>query len=229
MTDCRVDEIADGVYRLSTHAPDAGPPPGLTFNQFVVLGADPLLFHTGPRALFPAVLAGLARLLPLQDLRWLSYGHVEDDECGSMGGLLAAAPQLRVWFEAGDALDLGGRRVRRWATPNAPHNPEAAVLFEEVTETLLCGDLLTQLGPGPALMTDLGIVERAVHAEAALRSATDDDAVPAALRQLAVLAPRTLAVMHGSSYDGDGAAALRSLADEWDRRLRRTPMKEDAR
>jgi hypothetical protein len=114
----------------------------------------------------------------------------------------------------GEAIDLGGRRVVAIPTPHAPHNWEAQVLLEETTGTLLCGDLFSQLGRGPALTTH-SLVAAALDTEAVLHSAPPGPAVPAALRQLAAFAPRTLAVMHGSSFEGDGAAALTDLADAW--------------
>jgi flavorubredoxin len=236
--DTRLDEISDGIYRLSTHLPELAPPFGLTVNQFLVLADDPLLFHTGFRSTFPQVSAAISRVLPLDDLRWIAFGHVEADECGALNQLLAAAPKADPIFsslgcaqslddladrrpgriEPGEALDLGGRRLVVIATPHAPHNTEAQVLYEETTGTLLCGDLFTQAGRGPAL-TGGDIVGAALDSEALLRSAPPGPAVPRALRRLAALEPETLAVMHGSSFEGPGGAALRDLADAWERRF----------
>lgn len=234
MADCSVDEVADGIYRLSTYLPDVVMSQGLTINQFLVLADEPLLFHTGLRATFPETVAAVARLVPFERLRWLSFGHVEADECGAMNHYLAAAPQLEVAFGAlgcrvsledmadrpprslapGEAIDLGGRRAVVMPTPHAPHNLEAQVLYEETTRTLLCGDLFTQLGPGPAVTTGY-LIEAALEAEDVLRTAPPGDAVPRALEHLSELEPRTLAVMHGSSFEGDGGAALRELARAW--------------
>lgn len=228
------DEIADGIYRVSTYVADLASPAGMTVNQFLVLAENPLLFHTGFRSLWPAVADTIARIVPLDRLHWISFGHVEADECGAMNHLLAAAPHATVAFGSlgcalsvrdlaerpphavadGDALDLGGRRVRFVATPHVPHNWESQVLYEETTGTLLCGDLFTQAGACHALGEDL--VARALNTEQVLGSATRGPAVPAALRQLARLEPRTLAVMHGSSYSGDGGSALRELASGWE-------------
>ena len=166
----RTDEIADGVYRFSTFVPEVSPE-GFTFNQFLIKGAEPLLFHTGPRAMFSSVSAAVSRVVPLAELRWIGFGHVEADECGSMNQWLAAAPRAVVAHGAvgvmvslndlcdrppramndGEVLDLGGKRVRHIDTPHVPHNWEARVLFEETTRTLLCGDLFTHIGDGPAL------------------------------------------------------------------------------
>ena len=237
MGDSRVDEIADGIYRVSTCLPHAVGDRDLTVNQFLVLADEPLLFHTGFRASFAETSAAVARVLPLERLRWLSFGHVEADECGAMNQYLAHAPRLEVAFGAqgcrvsiddladrlprrlapGEAMDLGGRRVVALPTPHAPHNAEAQVLFEQTTGTLLCGDLFAQLGDGSAVSGD-NLVDAAVEAEGVLGWAAPGDAVPAALDGLADLAPRTLAVMHGSSFEGDGAGALRELATAWRRR-----------
>jgi flavorubredoxin len=234
VTDCKLDEVADGIYRISTYLPDVVAARGLTINQFLVLADEPLLVHTGLRTTFPETVAAVARLVPLERLRWLSFGHVEADECGAMNHFLAAAPQLEVAFgelgcrvslgdmadrpprslAPGEAIDLGGRRVVVVPTPHAPHNLEAQVLYEETTRTLLCGDLFTQLGPGPAVTTGY-LIDAALAAEEVLRTTTPGDAVPRALEHLADLEPRTLAVMHGSSFEGDGGMALRELARAW--------------
>jgi glyoxylase-like metal-dependent hydrolase (beta-lactamase superfamily II) len=234
VADCTVDEVADGIHRISTYLPDVLSAHGLTINQFLVLADEPLLVHTGLRTTFPETVAAVARLVPLERLRWLSFGHVEADECGAMNHYLAAAPQLEVVFGAlgcrvslediadrpprslapGEAIDLGGRRVVVVPTPHAPHNLEAQVLYEETTRTLLCGDLFTQLGPGPALTTGY-LIDAALAAEDVLRTNPPGDAVPRALVHLADLEPRTLAVMHGSSFEGDGGMALRELAQAW--------------
>jgi flavorubredoxin len=237
MGDSRVEEIADGIYRVSTCLPHAVGDRDLTINQFLVLADEPLLFHTGLRASFAETSAAVERVLPLGRLRWLSFGHVEADECGAMNRYLAAAPRMEVAFGAlgcrvsiddladrlprrlapGEAIDLGGRRVVALPTPHAPHNAEAQVMFEETTGTLLCGDLFSQLGDGPAVTTG-SLVDDAVEAEAVLSWASPGASVPEALERLADLEPRTLAVMHGSSFEGDGGGALRELAVTWRRR-----------
>src|ERR1700752_2968440 len=91
-----LDEISDGIYRLSTFLPEVAPPSGFTFNQFLVRAEEPLLFHTGPRGMFPLVAEAVARVLPVESLRWITFGHVEADECGSMNMWLAAAPASEV-------------------------------------------------------------------------------------------------------------------------------------
>jgi flavorubredoxin len=233
-----IDEIADRIYRLSTWVPDIAPPAGFAFNQFLVDADEPLLFHTGPRAMFPLVSAAVAKIRPVEDVRWITFGHVESDECGSMNQWLAAAPNAEVAHGVtgvmvslndmcdrppraladGEVLDLGGKRIRHIDTPHVPHAWEARVLYEETTGTLLCGDLFTHLGNGPALTTD-DIVEPAMEAEAMFRSTSLAPHTTVTLGQLADLEPRTLALMHGSSFTGDGGSALRALAGAYDERF----------
>jgi flavorubredoxin len=233
----KIDEIADGIYRLSTWVPDMAPPAGFTFNQFVIDADQPLLFHTGPRGMFPLVSAAVAEIVPLERLRWIAFGHVEADENGAMNQFLAAAPQAEIAHGAlgcavqindladrppralneGEVLDLGGKRVRQISTPHVPHAWEAQVLFEETTGTLFCGDLFTHLGNGPALTND-DIVEPAMEGEALFRASSLAPDTTLVMSRLAELEPRTLAVMHGSSFAGDGRKALESLAAAYDER-----------
>jgi flavorubredoxin len=229
-----VDEIADGVYRIATLVPEVGPD-GFTFNQFLVRGEEPLLFHTGPRGMFPLVAEAVATVLPVESLRWITFGHVEADECGSMNMWLAAAPQSTVAhgalgcdvslndlcdrppraLEEGEVIDIGGKRLRQISTPHVPHGWEAQVLWEETTGTLLCGDLFSQVGGGPALRTD-DVVEPAMVAEDLFHASSLAPQTVATLRALGDLRPTTLAIMHGSSFAGDGAAALHQLADRYE-------------
>ena len=224
------DEIAPDIFRLSTFVPEVGPT-GFTFNQFLVRAKEPLLFHTGPRAMFPAVKAAVAALIPVESLRWITFGHVESDECGSMNQWLELAPNATVAhgevgcmvsvndladrppraLQNGEVLDLGGKRVRHFDTPHVPHCWDAGVLFEETTRTLFCGDLFTQLGNESAL-TSKDIVGPAKEAEAAFNATCLTPTTGKTIRTLAELQPSVLAVMHGSSFEGDGAAALRDLA-----------------
>jgi len=227
----RTDEIAPGIFRISTLVPDVTPD-GFTFNQFVVRAEQPLLFHTGPRALFPAVSQAVAKIVPLADLRWITFGHVESDECGSMNQWLAAAPRSQVAHGGigvmvslndlcdrppraladGEVLDLGGKRVRHIDTPHVPHAWESRVLFEETTKTLFSGDLFTRTGDGPPL-TEGDIVGPAKAAEEMFRASCYTSAAGPTIRKLAELRPTTIAIMHGSSFRGDGSKPLRELAD----------------
>ena len=230
-----VDEIADGIYRLSTWVPDIAPPAGFTFNQFLIDADEPLLFHTGPRAMFPLIADAVARILPVERLRWITFGHVEADECGSMNNWLAAAPEAQVAHGVigclvslndmadrlprpladGEVLDLGGKSVRHLDTPHVPHGWDAGVLYEETTGTLLCGDLFTHLGDGPALTSD-DIIERAMDAETIFRSTSLAPDTADVIRRLGDLSPNVLALMHGSSFNGDGSRALYDLAGAYE-------------
>ncbi|HEY3845786.1 MAG TPA: MBL fold metallo-hydrolase [Acetobacteraceae bacterium] len=235
----RIDEVAAGIYRLSTFVSEVAAPLGFTFNQFLALGEEPLLFHCGHRRMFPLIAAAMARVLPPERLRWITFGHIEADECGAMNEWLAIAPQATVahggvasrvslddmadrpprTLADGEVIDLGGKRVRYLDTPHVPHGWEAGVLFEETTGTLLCGDLFTHAGNGPALVaTD--VVGPAMAAEDMFGFSSLAPATGPTIRRLAGLAPATLALMHGSSYAGDGALALRDLADHYDRLVR---------
>jgi flavorubredoxin len=226
----RVDEIADGVFRISTLVTNVNPPAGFSFNQFLVTGEEPLLFHCGHRKMFPEIAAAVATVLPLDRLKWLSFSHVEADECGALERWLDAAPNAvaahgavgcRIWvadvtdrmrvLRDGEVLDLGGRRVRHLDTPHLPHGWDAGLLFEETTETLLCSDIFGHGGDGPAVTRD-DLAERAIAAEERSRSMSLTPETPATLRRLAALNPKTLGVMHGSSFAGDAARSLETLA-----------------
>lgn len=241
MNDTKVDQIADRIYRISTCIPELAPG-GFTFNQFVIDAEEPLLYHTGMRQLFPAVREAVEKVLPVERLRWIAFAHVEADECGGVHDFLQVAPQAQVAHGAlgvmlslndmldrqprpladGEVLDLGGAGLRRSvlevATPHVPHNWESHVFFEQETRTLFCGDLCTQLGDGPAV-TDQDLLDAAVVAEETFWQTSMGPAIPAAYRRLADLDPSTLAVMHGSSYNGDCARLLRDLADVYESRF----------
>ena len=237
MPDTLIDEIADGIYRLSTFVPEVGPT-GFTFNQFLIADDEPLLFHTGQRMLFDSVSEAVATVVPIDTLRWITFGHIEADECGSMNQFLAAAPRAEVAHGGlgcmvslndladrppvplanGQVLELGTHRVRHIDTPHVPHGWEARVLFEETTKTLLCGDLFTQLGQGAAL-TSNDVLAAAAQAEDVFGASCLTPATAPTIRTLAELDPNTLAVMHGSSVTGDCSGALRGLADDYERRL----------
>jgi flavorubredoxin len=235
----KISEIANGIYRISTFVPDIAPPAGFTFNQFLILGDEPLIFHTGLRKMFPLNRDAVSRLIPPERLRWIAFGHFEADECGAMNEWLAIAPNAQVAhgetgcmvslndmadrtprvLQDGEVIDLGcGKRVRYVDTPHTPHGWDAGVLYEESTRTLLCGDLFTQLGNGPAL-TEGDIVGPAIAAEDLFRYSCLNPSMGTTIRALAKLSPRMLALMHGPSFSGDGAAALRTLADDYDRRI----------
>jgi flavorubredoxin len=233
----KIDEIAEGIFRLSTWVADIAPPAGFTFNQFVVKADQPLLFHTGPRAMFPLVSEAVGRILPVEELRWITFGHVESDECGSMNQWLEAAPRAEVAhgilgclvslndladrpprpLANGEVLDLGGKQIRHIDTPHVPHGWEARVLFDETTKTLLCGDLFTHFGDG-APVTSSDIVAPAMEGESVFRASSLAPDTATVMRSLGDLEPTTLGLMHGSSFSGNGKEALYDLASSYEDR-----------
>lgn len=234
----RVSEIAPNIYRLSTFVPDIAPPAGFTINQFLIDADEPLLFHAGPRGMFPLISEAVASIMPLERLRWISFSHLESDESGGMNEWLKAAPQATVahgeigcMVSLGDladraprpladneVMDLGGKRVRFLYTPHVPHSWDAGLMYEEETGTLLCSDLFTHLGD-PEAVTDGDILGPAAQAEDAFQSTPLTPQLGPTIRRLAGLNPRTLAVMHGSSFNGDCPAALETLAEFYEGRL----------
>jgi flavorubredoxin len=232
-----INEIADGIYRISTLVPEIGPT-GFTFNQFLVDAEEPLLFHTGHRRMFPLVAEAVATVMPVDRLRWIMFGHLEADECGAMNEFLAAAPGAQVAHGAlgcmvsiddladraprplgpDEVIDLGGKRVRNLDTPHVPHGWDAHAILEETTNTLFCGDLMTQVGPGPAITGD-DLLEGAAAAEDMFQATCLTPLTARSIRTLADLQPARLAIMHGSSFEGDAGGALHALADEYDRRV----------
>lgn len=230
----QVNEIAPDIYRLSTYVSDAD----FMFNQFLIDADQPLLFHTGLRSLFPLISAAVARVIPVERLQWITFGHLEADESGSMNSWLAAAPHAQVAHGAmgcvvsvndladrpprtlqdGEVIDLGGRQVRRLETPHVPHGWDAGLFFEETTGTLLCGDLFTMIGNSQAL-TEQEITGPALRAEDTFRATCLTPATGPAIRALADLQPRTLGLMHGPAYAGDCVQVLHDLAAVYDERL----------
>ena len=238
MLSTNIHEIADGVFRLSTLVPDVGPD-GFTFNQFLVTGDEPVLFHTGGRQLYPLVSEAVAKVVPLDSLRWISFGHLESDESGAMNLFLAAAPASEVIYNPlgcdvslNDLCDrppvisdgsstFGGstHALRIVMTPHVPHGWEAQVLFDETTRTLFCGDLFSATGDGPAIRHEGDVVGAAMAAEDLFGATCLTPAAGPTIRRLAELEPRTLAIMHGPSYAGDCVQALHDLADAYEARL----------
>jgi flavorubredoxin len=229
----RVDEIAEGIFRISTSVPIPAIPGGFTFNQILIRDETPLLFHTGPRGLFEATRAAIETVLPVSSLRYLSYSHFEADECGAMNALLALAPgavplcgRVSAMVSMGDMadrppksmsdgeeLDLGRHRIRWMDTPHVPHGWDAGLLWEPTTQTLLCGDLFTQPGAELPSVTEGDILGPSEAMRAGMGYFSCLDKARTTLARLAALRPQTLATMHGSSFRGDGAALLQGLAD----------------
>jgi len=235
-----VDQIAERIYRISTCIPELAPG-GFTFNQFLVDAEEPLLYHTGMRGLFPLVREAIERVMPVDRLRWIAFSHVEADECGAVNEFLEVAPHAQVAhgalgvmlslndqlsraprpLEDGEVIDIGGasiaRRVIELSTPHVPHNWESHMFFEQETGTLFLGDLLTQVGDGPAITGD-DLLQAAIDAEDLFHQTSIGPAVPATYRRIADLNPKRLAIMHGSSFEGDCATLLRQMADVYEER-----------
>lgn len=227
----QVTKLAEDIYRLSVFVPEIGPPAGFTFNSFLIIDDEPLLFHAGQRAMFPAFSEAVSSLMPIEKLRWLSFGHIEADECGAMNLWLAAAPQVQVVHGQtaceislrdladrpprivadGELITSGRRRIRYIDTPHVPHAWESGVIFEETSGILFCGDLFTQFGPEAVSRAD--IVGGAIAAEEAFHSTSVGISTAPTIRRLAALGPSALALMHGPTFFGDGASALSRLAD----------------
>jgi len=235
IADTRVDEIAEDIYRISTPVPPGAlHPHGFSYNQFLIVDEEPLLHHTGMRSMFPLVRRAIETILPLARLRWLSFGHVEADECGAFAALAAAAPNARhlcgqmqaVLAEVNALTDrppellgdggcrtLGKRRVCWLDAPHVPHAWDNGFLFETTTRTLFAGDLLSQEGAGDPPVTEQCLLA----ASEALRRRIDyfshAPGTRAAIERLAALRPELVACMHGSAFRGDGGRLLRGLAE----------------
>jgi flavorubredoxin len=227
----RIDEIADGIFRIAT--PVTVVPGGFSFNQFLILDDEPLLFHTGLRRIFPQVSAAISRVMPLERLRWISFSHFEADECGAINDFLAAAPkaeplcgQVAAMVSVNDAADRParvmadnetrslGRHVVRWFdTPHLPHAWECGFLMEDTTRTFFCGDLFTDGGADHPPVTTDDILESSERFRHQLDYYSHTKGARAMLARLAERRPTMLARMHGSAWQGDGASLLMALAD----------------
>lgn len=228
----RVDEIADGIFRISTSVPLPALPGGFTFNQILIRDAAPLLFHTGLRGHFEATRAAIERVLPVSSLRYVAYSHFEADECGAINAFLAVAPtavplcsRVSALVSMGDMadrppramgdeeeLDLGRHRIRWLDTPHVPHGWDAGLLWVATAHTLLCGDLFTQPGAELPPVTEGDILGPSEAMRAGMDYYACRDKARTSLARLAELQPQTLATMHGSSFRGDGAALLGALS-----------------
>jgi flavorubredoxin len=224
-------EIAAGIYRINTPIAIPGGI-GFNFNQYLVDDDEPLLFHTGPRRLFPLTAEAIARVLPLERLRYIGFSHYEADECGALNDLLAAAPaavpvcsRIAAMVSVDDfatrpsrALADGellrtGRRVFTWlAAPHVPHGWDCGFMMELESGTLFCGDLFTQGGPGAEPLTEGDILGPSEAFRREMDYYAHAPHTAATLDRLAGEQPRVLACMHGSAWRGDGASLLRSLA-----------------
>lgn len=227
-----VTEIAGDVFRISTLVPEFD----LQFNQFLIRDDEPLLYHTGMRALFPQVHDAVATLIKPGDLRWIGFSHFEPDECGSLNDWLEIAPSAQaVTSEVGsmvyigdyasrapraladnESFSTGSHRFRFRHTPHFPHGWDASMLFDEVSGTLFCSDLFHQSGDVEAT-TGSSVIERFRDTLTRYQQGPLANYMPYTpltekhVESLAQLNPSACATMHGSTYLGDGAQALRDL------------------
>lgn len=230
-----IHEIATGIYRINT--PVDTPGGGFNFNQYLIADDMPLLFHTGPRGLFPLVREAIAAVLPPERLRYIGFSHVEADECGALNQFLAMAPEaVPVCSKVaamvsvndiadrapqaladGEALKLGNHTLRWFDTPHLPHGWECGYMFDGTTRTLLCGDLFTQGGSGKDALVERDILEPSEGFRRTMDYYAHAPGTRAMLERLANESPATLACMHGSAWRGDGGALLRALAGSLER------------
>jgi flavorubredoxin len=231
-TRTNVHEIADGIYRINTPIdfPDGQ---GFSFNQYLLVDDEPLLFHTGPRQLFGVVREAVAAVLPVERLRYVGLSHFEADECGSLNQWLAAAPQaVPLCSQIGAMVSIGdvavrapramadgeqlalGRHTVQWLdTPHVPHGWDCGLLMDVSTGTFFCGDLFTQPGHGDQPLTEEDILGPSEAFRQPMDYYAHAPQTAATLARLAKLKPRTLACMHGSAWRGDGGTLLRHLAE----------------
>lgn len=226
----RVDEVAAGIYRICT--PLDVIPGGFTYSSYLVVDDEPLLFHTGLRKLFPITVEAVGKVIPPEKLRWIGGSHFEGDEFGALNELLLVAPEARPFgseigvltslddfaakpargFHDGEEFSLGNRRMKWLYTPHVPHGWDCGVLFDESTQTLLCGDLFTQAGASAPPVTESEILTASEGMRGMMDYYAHATNTSAILDRLASLSPSMLACQHGSAYRGDGAALLRELA-----------------
>jgi flavorubredoxin len=227
-----VHEIARGIFRVNTPVRIPGDDLMFNFNQYLILDEAPLLFHTGPRRLFPLVCEAVGRVLPVERLRYIALSHFEADECGALNEWLAAAGQSKPLcgriaamvsisdiadrppraLADGEVLHLGTHSVRWFDTPHTPHGWDCGLMMETSTRTFLCGDLFTQGGSGEKPLVETDILEPSEEFRAPLDYFAHAPQTTAILQRLARERPETLACMHGSAWRGDGAALLIALA-----------------
>lgn len=227
-----VHEIADGIYRINTPI-DLPGGQAFNFNQYLVLDDEPLLFHMGPRQLFPLVREAVVSLMPIERLRYVALSHTEADECGSINQWLAAVPaavpvcsRIGAMVSINDMADrparaladgeqlVLGRHTLQWLdTPHVPHGWDCGLMMDAMTGTLFCGDLLSQPGRGEQALVEGDILGPSEAFRQAMDYYAHAPHTAATFERLARLDPRTLACMHGSAWRGDGGALLRQLGE----------------
>ena len=229
-TGTRVDEVAHGIYRISTRLDVI--PGGFTFNSYLVDDDEPLLFHTGYRKLFPITLEAISKVIPIDKLRWIGGSHFEGDEFGALNEFLAAAPEATPFgaevgvltslndfasrpargFGDGEEFSIGSRRMKWLYTPHIPHGWDCGILLDLSTKTLFCGDLFTQPGSDMPPVTESEVLTASEQMRGMMDYYAHATSTSAILTRLADLHPSMLACQHGSAYRGDGAGLLRELA-----------------
>jgi flavorubredoxin len=231
-TDSRtnIQEISDGIYRINTPVKLPGGEQ-FNFNQYLIDDDDSLLFHTGPRKLFPLVRDAIARVTTVEKLRYVALSHFEADECGSLNDFLAVAPgsepvcgrvaamvsisdfsdRLPRALADGEELALGAHTVRWFDTPHTPHGWDCGLMMESKTKTFFCGDLFTQGGAGDVALTESDILGPSEAFRKPMDYFAHAPGTQKTLERLARHEPTTLACMHGSAWRGNGAELLRAL------------------
>ena len=232
-----VHEISRGIYRINTPVTLAGGAGAFSFNQYLIADQAPLLFHTGPKRLFPLVREALGRVIPVETLRYVAFSHFEADECGALNEWLSVAPEAQavcgrvgamvsvndvadrpaLALADGESLALGEHTVRWFDTPHLPHGWDCGLMMEASTRTFLCGDLFTQPGRGEVALTESDILGPSEAFRAQMDYYSHAPATGAVLERLAQERPEVLACMHGSAWRGDGAELLRALARSLER------------
>lgn len=227
-----INEIADGIYRISTPVPPPAIPGGFTFNQYLVVDEHPMLYHTGPRKMFELTREAINAVVPVNTLRYIGFSHYEADECGALNDFLEIAPSSEPLCSRiakmvsvddiairparaladGEELSLGTKVVQWIDTPHFPHGWECGHLFEKTTKTLFCGDLFTQGGHEHEPLTTADILESSEAMRGAMDYFSQTRLVAELAEKLVKTSPATLACMHGSAWKGDGAALIRQLA-----------------
>lgn len=228
----RIDEVAAGIYRINTPVQVDAIPGGFSFNQYLIVDEEPVVFHAGYRKMFPLVSEAISKVIPLASIRHIGYSHFEGDESGAMNEFLGVAPRatpfasaISVLTSLADQVDVSARgmgsgeefrtgaKTLRWMdTPHVPHGWDCGVLFDVTTGTLLCGDLFTQPGAETPPVTSSEVLTASELMRGAMDYYAHATRTRPILESLAALKPATLACQHGSAYRGDCAALLLELA-----------------
>ncbi len=228
-----IDEVADGIYRIHTPVDLPAVPGGFSFNQYLIVDDEPMLFHTGLRHLFPLTKEAISKVMPVEKLRHIGFSHFEADECGALNEFLAVAPQAApvssevgamvsvndvadrpgLGLADGAELNLGKHKLEFLYTPHVPHGWDCGIFFDKTTETLLCGDLFTQPGKGGPAVTGEDLVELSEMFRGPMDYYAHCPGTTPVFDRLAALNPKVLACMHGSAFQGNGSELLFRLRD----------------